>query len=68
MPSSSYMLVLSLVTTVIPIARITSITMETPIAIVSRILDNMLLGAIAASLGIWVTSVTITICYLVIRN
>jgi hypothetical protein len=28
----------------------------------------MLLGAIAASLGIWITRVMITICYLVIRN
>jgi hypothetical protein len=36
--------------------------------LMSRISDDMLLGAIAASLGIWVTGVTITICYLVIRN
>jgi hypothetical protein len=35
---------------------------------VSRISDDILLGAIAASLGIWITGVTITICYLVIRN
>jgi hypothetical protein len=36
--------------------------------LMSRISDDILLGAIAASLGIWVTSVTITIYYLVIRN
>jgi hypothetical protein len=34
----------------------------------SQISDDMLLGAIAASLGIWITGVTIMICYLVIRN
>jgi hypothetical protein len=36
--------------------------------ILSRISDDMLLGAIATTLGIWVTGIMITICYLVIRN
>jgi hypothetical protein len=36
--------------------------------LMSRISDDMLLGAIAASLGIWITGVTITICYFIIRN
>jgi hypothetical protein len=36
--------------------------------LVSQISDDMLLGAIVASLGIWITRVMITICYLVIRN
>jgi hypothetical protein len=35
---------------------------------VSRISDDMLLGAIAAVLGIWVIGVTITSYYLVIRK
>jgi hypothetical protein len=37
-------------------------------SLLSQISDDMLLGAIAASLGIWITRVMITICYLVIRN
>jgi hypothetical protein len=36
--------------------------------LMSRINDDMLMGAIAASASLWITRMTIAICYLVIRR
>jgi hypothetical protein len=35
---------------------------------VSRINDDMLVGAIAASASLWITGITIAVCYLMIRR